>query len=153
MKRHAAVLVLPLLLLAACGQQAADAGGGASGATAGAAAGAARTCGQQVGGQQAPDRLAVSAVPLGEESVGVTFRGYSTEGTFHAYLVDKGGAVIGTSAGALREGKATITTLCEGVTWQQVLDHQNFEDRVAVVLSTPGQPDLIATEALHVKAY
>ncbi|GLW73972.1 hypothetical protein Kpho02_62700 [Kitasatospora phosalacinea] len=106
-----------------------------------------------MGGQEAPNRLAVSAGPLGEKPVGVTFRAYSTEGTFRAYLLDKGGTVIGTSPGALREGRATITTLCDGTTWQQVLDHQDFEDQVAVVLSNPGQPDLIATGALHVEAY
>ncbi|MEU3496831.1 hypothetical protein ABZ747_25485 [Kitasatospora cineracea] len=159
MKRPAAaVLVLPLLLLAACGQQAADAGPGASVEV----AEAVKACGQQVSGQEDPNRLAVSAVPLGEESVGVTFRGYGEEGSFHAYLIDGHSTVIGTSGGALREvgtfggalreGRATITTLCTGVTWQQVLDHRDFEDKVAVVLSRPGRPDLLAAEPLFVKA-
>lgn len=153
MKRPAAaVLVLPLLLLAACGQQAADAGPGASAGPAVEVAEAVKACGQQVSGQEDPNRLAVSAVPLGEESVGVTFRGYGAEGSFHAYLIDGHSTVIGTSGGALREGRATITTLCTGVTWQQVLDHRDFEDKVAVVLSRPGRPDLLAAEPLFVKA-
>jgi hypothetical protein len=105
-----------------------------------------------VSGQEDPNRLAVSAVPLGEESVGVTFRGYGAEGSFRAYLIDGNSTVIGTSGGALREGRATITALCTGVTWRQVLDHRDFEDKVAVVLSRPGRPDLLAAEPLFVKA-